>query len=169
MKIRKGKNTAPRDFDSDYLQAQHISNEGWHGIPAPAFRAAMVSACRIIGFKMTLAKMAIFVLPDGFDADDASPLIRITEGEPRIHKSHVRIAMGTTTVTWRPMWNPGWKARVLVRYDADMFNVLDVTNLMKRVGSQVGIGEGRPDSKTSVGMGWGTFDIVSANMVKGEL
>jgi hypothetical protein len=30
---------------------------------------------------------------------------------------------------------------------------------MHRVGAQVGIGEGRPDSKNSTGMGWGTFEI----------
>jgi hypothetical protein len=28
-----------------------------------------------------------------------------------------------------------------------------------RVGQQVGICEGRPDSKNSAGMGWGLFDI----------
>ena len=35
----------------------------------------------------------------------------------------------------------------------------DVTNLLMRVGQQVGIGEGRPDSKNSAGMGWGTFNV----------
>jgi hypothetical protein len=34
-----------------------------------------------------------------------------------------------------------------------------VTNLMQRVGLQVGIGEGRPDSRESAGLGWGTFAI----------
>ena len=35
----------------------------------------------------------------------------------------------------------------------------DVTNLMQRVGMQVGIGEGRPDSRDSAGLGWGTFRL----------
>jgi len=32
--------------------------------------------------------------------------------------------------------------------------------LLARVGMQVGIGEGRPDSKNSAGMGWGLFEVV---------
>jgi hypothetical protein len=31
-----------RDFDDDFKQAQHISTEGWVGIPAGSFRAAMI-------------------------------------------------------------------------------------------------------------------------------
>ena len=36
----------------------------------------------------------------------------------------------------------------------------DVVNLMARVGMQVGIGEGRPDSKASAGLGNGLFQIL---------
>jgi ribosomal protein S17 len=41
----------------------------------------------------------------------------------------------------------------------DQFKVQDVANLLSRVGEQVGICEGRPDSKNSAGMGWGTFQV----------
>jgi hypothetical protein len=58
------------------------------------------------------------------------------------------------------MWDE-WHAFVRVRHDSDMFSAADITNLMVRVGMQVGIGEGRPDSKNSAGMGWGTFDLNS--------
>ena len=34
-------------------------------------------------------------------------------------------------------------------------------NLMARAGAQVGVGEGRPDSKTSAGLGFGTWEIVT--------
>ena len=33
-------------------------------------------------------------------------------------------------------------------------------NLIARVGMQVGVGEGRPDSKQSAGLGFGLFDVV---------
>ena len=49
-----------------------------------------------------------------------------------------------------------------IRWDADQFTLDDVTNLLSRVGLQVGIGEGRPDSKNSAGMGWGLFEIARA-------
>lgn len=43
---------------------------------------------------------------------------------------------------------------------------VDVANLMNRVGAQVGIGEGRPDSKNSAGMGWGLFSIETKTQEK---
>ena len=46
--------------------------------------------------------------------------------------------------------------------DADQFSLTDITNLLSRVGAQVGIGEGRPDSKSSAGMGWGMFRLSDA-------
>lgn len=154
---RKGKSREPRDFDADMRAAMHISEEGWQGIPAGAFRNAMISACRLCGFKMTLAKLSVFVVADGFDKVDGIPLVRF-EGEPERHEMAARVGMGTTDIRIRPMWRK-WSAEVAVRYDADQFTQEDVANLMARVGMQVGIGEGRPDSRTSAGLGWGTFEL----------
>lgn len=150
-----------KDFDEAYRGAMHLASEGWHGIPAPSFRNAMISACRTVGFKMTLAKLSLFILPDGFDGSDGTPLVKITEGEPREHEGLVRLATGVADIRIRPMWSPGWKADVRVRFDGDQFTATDVAHLMQRVGMQVGVGEGRPDSKNSAGMGWGTFVLTS--------
>ena len=147
-----------RDFDSDYKNAMHIGNGGWHGIPASAFRQAMISACRLVGFKMTLAKLSVFVEADGFDVIDGIPLIKLT-GEPQRVDMAVRNQTGVADIRIRPMWRE-WGASVRVRYDSDQFTIEDVTNLMARVGLQVGIGEGRPDSRESAGLGWGTFKLV---------
>lgn len=146
-----------RDFDEDFQQALHVSDEGWNGIPASAFRNAMISACRLVGFKMTLAKLSVFILPDGFDRVDGVPLIRI-KGKPEPHIMHARNATGVCDLRVRAKYWP-WKASVRVQYDADQFSPTDCANLMHRVGTQVGIGEGRPDSKASAGMGWGTFKL----------
>lgn len=146
-----------RDFEDDYVQAMHKSGEGWCGIPAGAFRQAMISACRLVGFKMTLAKLSVFVEADGFDAIDGVPLIKI-EGSPERTDMAVRNQTGVADIRVRPMWRT-WSAQVRVRYDADQFTAEDVANLMHRVGAQVGIGEGRPDSRESAGLGWGTFSL----------
>ena len=148
-----------RDFDDDYEQAKHYSTDGWIGMPAGAFRQAMISACRLVGFKMTLAKLSVFVKADGFDKIDGTPLIRI-EGSPEKTEMAVRNATGVADIRVRPLWRK-WGTKVRVQYDADQFTTADVTNLMMRVGKQVGIGEGRPDSRTSAGLGWGTFEIAS--------
>jgi len=151
-KVRKA-----RDFDDDYKQAMHISDKGWCGIPAGAFRQAMISACRLVGFKMTLAKLSVFVDADGFDKVDGIPLIKL-EGKPERTDMAVRNATGVADIRVRPMWRK-WSAKVTVNFDSDQFTIQDVTNLMQRVGMQVGIGEGRPDSRDSAGLGWGTFAL----------
>jgi len=156
-KSKNKKTRKPRDIQQDYKDAMHLDSNGEHGIPAPAFRAAMISACRVAGFTMTKAKLSVFVKPDSFDADDGTPLVKI-KGKPIMHESSVRLESGVASVAIRPMWRK-WSAVVSVSYDADQFSANDVYNLMERAGLQVGVGEGRPDSKKSNGMGWGTFAV----------
>jgi hypothetical protein len=148
-----------RDYDEDFHQAQHISEEGWIGIPAPAFRSAMISACRLVGFQMTKAKLSVFVMHDGIDAEDGTPLVKLKADAPERHEALVRMNFTSTDIRIRPMWRK-WGAKVNVQWDADQFTMNDIINLMDRAGMQVGIGEGRPDSKTSTGMGWGQFRVV---------
>ena len=148
----------PKDFDAAYRGAMHVSKENWHGIPASAFRNAAISACRTVGYKMTHAKLAFFILADGYEADDGTPLVRIY-GEPHKHIGYARNDNGSVDIRARPMFDE-WTATVRVRFDADMFSDTDVVNLIMRIGMQVGLLEGRPDSKNSAGLGWGMFEII---------
>ncbi len=156
---RKGKTRVPRDFQENFENARYISKEGWDGIPSSAFRNAMISACRVVGYKMTLAKMSVFCQADGF-ADDGTPLVRITRGEPHCDIRPGRNANGGVDLRARPMWAEGWEARPTLRWDAEQFSANDLVNLLARAGAQVGVCEGRPDSKMSAGCGWGEFEIV---------
>ena len=157
---KKGQKREPKDFAKCAREATHFLPDGSCGIPATSFRQALVSACRLVGFKMTLAKLGLFVEADGYDMDDASPLVRFTKGEPQHFEAATRNDTGVADIRARPLWAPGWEAVVRIRFDADLFSESDVRNLMERVGVQVGIGAGRPDSKESCGQGWGTFEIV---------
>jgi hypothetical protein len=156
---KKGKKRDAKDFKAGYKEAIHESHQGWHGIPAPGFRNAMISACKMAGFQMTRAKCSIFVEPDGFDNTDDTPLVKITKGKPKYAEHFVRNASGVCDLRPRPRWDEGWECTVTIRFDADQFTLDDVANLLARAGIQVGIGAGRPDSKMSNGMGWGTFKI----------
>ncbi len=152
------KNRAPRLADDLYNEARYVSAEGWDGFPASSIRCAMISACRLVGFKMTLAKLSLFVVADGVDkAEPQIPLIRIY-GKPTKQEDMARVETGQPYVTVRPAYHK-WRAKVKIRWDADQFTLEDVSNLLSRVGQQVGIGEGRPDSKNSAGMGWGLFSL----------
>jgi hypothetical protein len=118
----------------------------------------MISACRLVNFKMVLAKLSIFVEADGRDyLEPQVPLIRII-GEPVKQEDLARVETGQPYVTVRAAYHD-WKARVRIKWDMDQFTLTDITNLLMRVGMQVGIGEGRNDSKNSAGMGWGSFEI----------
>lgn len=155
---RKGKARNKRDFDADFHGARHISRDGWDGIHAGAFRAAMISACRLVGFKMTLAKLSLFITADGYDRVDLVPLVRIYGGEPTRSEMPVRNATGVVDIRVRPVWYE-WACNLRVSYDAGQFNEVEVLNLLSRAGAQVGVGEGRPDSRDGAGIGFGLFRL----------
>lgn len=152
------KNREAKNTDDTYEEARYKSAAGWDGFHAGSIRAAMISACRIVQFKMTIAKLSIFVEADGVDAlEPQIPLIRIY-GDPVKQEDMGRVETGQPYVIVRAAYHD-WTAKVRIRWDADQFTPEDVTNLLARVGMQVGIGEGRPDSPNSAGMGWGLFRI----------
>jgi hypothetical protein len=161
---RKGKKREGKDFQELYEAAKYRSRDGQYGMPAGGFRAALISACKLVGFHMTKGKISLFVEADGYDKEEGTPLVYFTKGEPHYSEHPVRLETGVADLRARPMWDEGWEAELRVRYDADLFSMQDVANLLMRVGMQVGIGEGRADSKKSCGMGWGFFEIVQ----KGE-
>ncbi len=155
---KKGGKKEARDFEEDFRQAMHISTEGWIGVPASALRNACIDVCRMVGFKMTHARMSIFVIGDGNDVVDGSPLIKLDAGEPERVDMAVRNATGVADIRVRPMWRE-WRLHPVIRFDADQFTAEDVLNLLSRAGEQCGIGEGRPFSKQSNGLGFGSFRV----------
>lgn len=155
------KEREPADYAAKFIGAQHISSEGWNGIAAAAFKTAMVDACRTVGTVMTKAKMSLWILADGCDADDGTPLVKIISKKgPERREDMVRNDNGSADIRVRPMWRE-WSAVVVIQFDADLITGESVLNLLDRAGKQVGICEGRPFSKNSCGMGWGTFQVES--------
>jgi hypothetical protein len=160
------KNRDAKSTDDSYQEARYISKEGWDGFNASAIRCAMISACRLVNFKMTLAKLSVFVIPDGWDATEPQiPLIRIY-GKPIKQEDMGRTATGMPLVIARPAFHD-WSAKIKIRWDSDQFTIDDVYNLLYRVGTQVGICEGRPDSPNSAGMGWGLFEVKNGEIHEG--
>jgi len=148
----------PKSTEDTYNEARYISAEGWDGFHAAAIRCGLISMCRLVGFKMTLAKLSVFIVADGFDASEPQiPLIRIY-GKPTKQEDMARVETGQPYVTVRPAYH-NWSAKVNIRWDADQFTVNDITNLLQRLGEQGGICEGRNDSPNSAGMGWGSFEV----------
>lgn len=157
-KAKSKKVREAKDFKQVYNDARHISVEGWDGVPASAFKSAMISACRATDFVMTRAKQAIlYVEADGNDATEFTPLVRVY-GTPKMDIRPARNDNGSVDIRARPMWLQ-WHCIVRVKFDADMLSLTDISNLLSRAGQQVGICEGRPASKNSNGCGWGCFTV----------
>ena len=91
------------------------------------------------------------------ESEPQIPLVRII-GKPQKQEDMARVSTGEPYVTVRAAYHD-WSAKLKIRWDADQFTIQDIANLLARVGLQVGIGEGRPDSKKSAGMGWGLFEV----------
>ena len=162
LQAGKRRAKAPKDFDRLYREAQHRDvKEGWYGQPATGYRNALIEACRMTGFAMTRAKCTLFVEADGWSGD-GTPLVRL-EGEPERHEMVARNDSGVADIRVRPMWRQ-WRARLRVRFNADQFTELDVANLLLHAGISIGIGEGRPFSPNSAGLGWGTFTLAGVAM-----
>jgi hypothetical protein len=152
------------DPDVLFKAARYYSSKGWEGFNATAVRNGMISACKLTDMKMSIAKLCIFAVEDGYDKFEPQFNIIRIYGDPVMQQDHVRNRKtGGYTVATRAAYHD-WKAIIKVRWDADRFTDRDITNLMARFGLQIGIGVGRHDSKDSNGMGWGTFEIV-----KGEV
>jgi len=149
-----------RDFGADFRAATHRLGDGRAGVSAAAFRNACITACSVVGFHMTKAKMSVFVEADGLDAEDGTPLVALEADEPEMSVMPTRNATGVADLRARPLWR-SWAVTLRLLYDADQFTRADVVNLVNRAGMQVGVGAGRPYSKASNGMGYGTFAIVS--------
>lgn len=147
-----------KDIEAEFKDAAYVSTEGWYGINAACIRNACISACRVAGYQMTKAKLSVFVEAQGLDRHDGTPLLRIYGPKPKQFVANVRNRTGVIDIRVRPMWVK-WEIRPTIEFDADQFKVQDVANLLHRAGKQVGIGEGRHDSRESAGIGFGCFTL----------
>jgi hypothetical protein len=147
----------PKNFEEAWKESCHIARDGqWYGFPCSGLRAALIDSCRLTGAKMTMAKMTLFVLADGY-SDDGEALVRFTTGTPR-GVEHTVSFQNTTDIACRGMIDE-WTATIRIKWDSDQFSAVDVVNLLARAGGQNGIGAGRANSKTSTGQGWGSFEV----------
>lgn len=158
---KNNKNRPAKDPDKEFEEAKYISEEGWEGMNAAAFRNAIISACKIANYAMTKAKLSIFIEEDGVDLrEDGTPLVRIYGAATQVSMT-TRNATGVADVRTRPHYKK-WGCVLRIEYDADQFDLDAITNLLSRAGNRVGIGAGRPDSKKSNGLGFGRFRIAES-------
>lgn len=150
---------APKDYKAEFNAARYISNQGWDGFYAGSIRNAMIRAASYGGgLSMTAAKGLIFVVAEGFDKEDGTPLVRILGDKPAHDTRPARNDNGGIDMRNRPRFDK-WNAKLTISFDADLLTPKDVLNLLARAGESVGICDGRPSSPNSNGCGFGTFQV----------
>jgi hypothetical protein len=151
----------PKDYAAEFNSARYLSKSGgWDGIPAGSFRAAMIAACRRVdGLPMTQAKGAFFIVADGRDETDGTPLLKI-EGKAVHDTRPVRLESGVADLRNRPRYDT-WACNMKIQFDADLLSANDVANLLARAGATVGVGELRPQGPNSYGGDFGMWRVVT--------
>lgn len=112
------------------------------GMPAVAFKAAAVGACRFADMKMTEARGAFHVENEMIKIDSNEP--------PRMREDMVRISMGTADIRYRGGF-PQWSVTLPVVYNATAISPEQIVNLFNIAGFGIGIGEWRPEKDGQFG------------------
>jgi hypothetical protein len=131
---------------------QYYLSDGTPGMPATAFKAAIIGACRLFqGLTMVIAKQAIFVVGEGVDQ-----LVRI-EGERTLREDTPRNATGVADLRYRYAYYP-WRASLLVRYLPSVIDPGSIGTLVDAAGNG-GVGDWRPSAPKSATGTFGCFAV----------
>lgn len=121
-------------------------------MPATAFKAAIVYACRFFpNLTMTQAKSSFYVVGEG-----PEQLVRVT-GKTSVHESTPRLATGVADLRYRTLIED-WSATLQVRFIAGQITPDSILALVDAAG-RGGVGDWRPSSpKSATGM-FGQFRV----------
>lgn len=148
----KAKGRKPEVANETFEAAKYYSTEGWEGIAAGSFKAALVDAVSCLDisrtdFSMTLAKKCFFILPDGVCRASGRDLVRI-HGKSERYDVMQPTSGGGPYMSFRPRY-PKWKCRLRVQFNASKIDAQGVLNLLATAGYYCGVGEHRPSAKES--------------------
>jgi len=161
-----------KDPEALFQGAQHFMEDGTPGLPAVAFKAAIVDAARFFpGSKLTMVGLRRMVLVNGERGNDKlnrSLLTRIygeyrddhAKLEPAVAVMRQDVARndsGVADIRFRPEFDP-WCAVLEVVYLKSIFTLETIVNLVDAAGIN-GVGEWRPASKESNTGSYGTWQV----------
>lgn len=161
---KQARNRDPVDPESVFNGARYVSEEGWDGIPAGAFKAALVDAVSCLDisvkdFNMTLGKKSFFILSDGRCRLSGRDLVRIDGPEPEVYKIMQPTSGGGPYMSYRPMYRK-WGCRLRIQFNSSRINAQGVLNLLSNAGYWCGVGEHRPSAKESKTGTFGRWEVV---------
>jgi hypothetical protein len=144
----------PKNPEKEAEDATYFLDDGRPGMPAVAFKAAMVEACRFFSnVTMTEVKRLLFVVGEGTEQ-----LVPIN-GERTIREDTPRVGQAQTDLRYRSQFWP-WSATIRVRFPKGIISPASVAALLD-AGGRSGVGEWRPGSPKSNTGTYGQFRLVS--------
>lgn len=151
---RSRKKLEPKVPEEEAEAATYRLPDGRPGMPATAFKAAIVGASRLFdGLTLVETKQLLFV--EGEGADQLVPI----EGESYIREDTPRVGMGTADLRYRPCF-PDWSAQLRVTFVPQRIDVESILNLVNAAGLG-GIGEWRPSAPKALTGTFGRFEVDS--------
>lgn len=142
----------PKSAEEEAEGALYRMDNGAPGMPAVAFKAAMIGAVRLFqGITMVTAKSALFVLGDG--SDQLVPI----KGKMHLREDMPRNANGNADLRYRYAFWP-WSATLQVEYVASLLDEKSVVALIDAAGDG-GVGDWRPSAPKSATGTFGRFHV----------
>jgi hypothetical protein len=149
----------PKNPTEDAEAACYRLEDGRPGMPAVAFKGAIVAGCRFFsGITMTQTKMMIFVEGEG-----PEQLVAIN-GEQQLREDTVRLASGVSDLRYRYAFWP-WNVSLTVSYHASVMSRDSLVALVEAGGS-AGIGDRRPSAPKSNTGTFGRFAIDTTQQIQ---
>lgn len=156
------------------LPKQFVTPEAGYGVPAPAFKAAAVTAANDIQLKMTEMRRAFHVTSYTVPIIGVPLQSPVTEWDEKYSKElapyHrqgismrmdvVRLESGVADLRFRA-WYPEWKASLNVEYNASIISLDQLFNLFRAAGYGCGICEWRPSAPQCRSGEFGRFSVLS--------
>ena len=142
----------PKNPDAEYEACFYRTEDGRYGVPARAFKKAMVQAATSIDdkrFAKTKIRQVLFVQGDILPLEIAT--------EPNKRCDTVRLNGKTADLRYRPEFKD-WSVTLTIEYNAQAVSLEQVVNLLNLAGFAVGIGEWRPEKDGNNGR----FEVVTS-------
>lgn len=164
--VKKGGVASMSELRQACKTAAYVSTEGWYGVKTTALRTALVNAAPFLkGLTKKTASYAIWIVPDGYDTTDGTPLIRIYTDQATPEEWITPVRNPSTkgaNLRGRPRWKR-WSMKPTISIVTSLVNLEQFGQLLNLAGLG-GIGEGRPASKDSCGIGMGMFEVVPTDV-----
>lgn len=130
-----------KDPEKDYSDSLYRHDDE-HVFPAVAFKSAAVDACsHVAEITKVQARGAFHIIGEW---------VKI-EGEPSPREDMVRVGMGAADIRYRAEFKQ-WRAKLKIRFNANVLSAEQITNLFNTAGFAVGVGDWRPEKNGSFGM-----------------